>query len=79
MVATDAELPQDGFDPDVTGQNLLVVNIVEGERLFQREQVLGAVVSGESLLDRFATGVAAVIPQAPQRLSGYRRCLVATM
>ena len=66
VAATDAEFLQDGFDPHVAGRNLLVVSIVEGKRLFERKQVLSAVVSGERLLDCFGVGVAAVIPQARQ-------------
>ena len=45
-----------------------MVSIIKGKRLFQRKQVLGAVVSSERLLDGFDAGVAAVIAQARQRL-----------
>jgi hypothetical protein len=34
VTATDAEFLQDGFDPDVAGQNLLVISIIEGKCLF---------------------------------------------
>ena len=68
MTATDAEFLQDGFDPDVAGRYLLVVGVVEGKCLLERKQVLGAVASGERLLDRLGTGVAPVIAQARQHL-----------
>ncbi len=45
-----------------------MVRIVEGKCLFERKQVLGAVVTGERLLDRLGTGVAPVIAQARQHL-----------
>ena len=45
-----------------------MVNIVEGECLLKRKQVLGAVGTGERFFDRLSTGVATVIAQAGQRL-----------
>ena len=47
MAATDAEFLQDGLDPDVAGQNLLVVSIIEAVPV-RGKQVLGSVVSGEA-------------------------------
>ena len=67
MAATDAEFLQDGFDPHVASRHLLVVSVVEGECLLERKQVLGAVATGERLLDRLSTGVAPVIAQVRQR------------
>ena len=66
--AIDAEFLQHGFDPDVAGRCLLVVNVIEGEGLLERKQVLGAVGTGERLLDRLSAGVATVIAQAGQHL-----------
>ena len=45
-----------------------MVGVVESERLFQRKQVLGAVATGERLLDCLSTGVTAVIAQARQHI-----------
>ena len=47
-----------------------MVNIVEGECLLKRKQVLGAVGTGERLLDCVSAGVATVIAQAGQHLGG---------
>ena len=49
MTAIDAEFLQHGFDPDVASRCLLVVNIVEGECLFEREQMFSPVAAGERL------------------------------
>src|SRR6185437_8663104 len=56
------------FDPHVAGRGLLVVSVVEGERLFERKQMLRPVVAGECLCDRLRTGVTTVMAQARQRL-----------
>ena len=45
-----------------------MVGVVEGKCLLQRKQVLGAIATGERLLDRLSTGVAPVIAQARQHL-----------
>ena len=45
-----------------------MVSVVEGECLLQSKQVLGAVATGERLLDRLRTGVASVITQLRQHL-----------
>ena len=42
--------------------------LVEGERLLERKQMLGPVVTGECLRDRLGTGVAPGIAQACQHL-----------
>ena len=68
MTATDAEFLQHRFDPGVAGRCLLAVSVVEGECLLERKQMLGAVATGERLLDRLGTGVATVIAQARQHL-----------
>ena len=47
--AVDAQFLQLGFDPHVAGRCLLVVGLVEGERLLERKQMLGPVVAGERL------------------------------
>src|ERR1700739_4637858 len=62
----DAELFQHGLDPSVAGKCLLLVRVVEGECLFEGEQVLSAVVTGERFLDHLDTGVATPIPHARQ-------------
>jgi hypothetical protein len=43
-----------------------MVSVVEGECLLECEQVLGAVATGERLLDRLSTGVTPVIAQQRQ-------------
>src|ERR1700739_208358 len=48
----DAELFQHGLDPSVAGKCLLLVRVVEGECLFEGEQVLSAVVLTASPLSR---------------------------
>jgi hypothetical protein len=64
----DAQFLQHGFDPHVAGQSLFVVDIIEGEGLFKRKQMLRPVVAGEGLRDRVRTGVITVMAQARQRL-----------
>jgi len=59
---------QHGFDPGVAGRRLFLVSVVQSECLLQREQVLGAVGTGERLLDRLNTRVAAVIALTRQHL-----------
>jgi transposase len=49
------------LDPHVASRHLLVVSVVEGECLLQRKQVLGAVATGERLLDLLNTGVAPIV------------------
>ena len=79
---TDAEFLQYGFDPGVASRCLLMVGVVEGECLLECKQVLGAVATGERLLDRLSTGVTPVIAQARQHfgitLSGEGHEVVAT-
>src|SRR3954468_16663477 len=65
--AMDAQFLQHGFDPHVAGGCLLAVGGVEGERLLERKQMLGAVAAGERLCDRLGTGVATVMAQGCQR------------
>src|ERR1700716_806938 len=65
--AMDAQFLQHGFDPHVAGRGLLAVGGVEGERLLERKQMLGAVAAGERLCDRLGTGVATVMAQGCQR------------
>ena len=45
----------DGFDPDIAGGNLLVIGVVQGQGLIEREQVLVAVAAGERLRDRLGS------------------------
>jgi len=66
--AMDAQFLQHGFDPHVAGRCLLAVGVVEGERLLERKQMLGAEVAGERHCDRLGTGVATVMAQGRQRL-----------
>ena len=63
----DAQFLQHGFDPHVAGGCLLAVGGVEGERLLERKQMLGAVAARERLCDRLGTGVATVMAQGCQR------------
>jgi hypothetical protein len=59
-------LLQDSFDPGVAGRCLLLVCVIESERLLERKQVLGTVMPGERLRDRFDAGVAARVAQKGQ-------------
>ena len=68
MPAIDAEFLQHGFDPHVASRHLLVVNVVEGECLFERKKMLGPVAAGERLRNCLGAGVAAVMAQARQHL-----------
>ena len=45
-----------------------MVRLVQGERLLERKQMLGAVAAGERLCDRLGAGVATVMAQARQRV-----------
>ena len=74
--AMDAQFLQHGFDPHVAGGCLLAVGGVEGERLLERKQMLGAVAAGERLCDRLGTGVAtvmAICPHADEASNRLRR------
>ena len=66
--ATDAQSLQHRFDPLVAGRRLVLVDIVQFQCLLQREDVLGAVVAGQRLLDCLSTGVAALVAQARQHV-----------
>src|SRR3954466_765293 len=69
----DAQFLQYGFDPHVACRGLLVVGRVEGERLFERKQMLGPVVAGERLRDRLRTGVTTGMAQASPAPAGRAR------
>ncbi|MGY3499606.1 hypothetical protein ACVW0W_001379 [Bradyrhizobium sp. USDA 4469] len=54
----DAQFLQHGHDPSLAGKCLLLVRVVESEGLFEGEQMLNAVATGERFLNRLDTRVA---------------------
>jgi len=46
---------EDGLDPKVANANLFLIDVVKGQRLFEREEVLGPIMSDQRFPDHFGT------------------------
>ena len=57
-----AQRLEDGLDPLIARRHLVLIGVVQRQRLFEREQMLGAIMPRQSLLDRLGAGVTPDVP-----------------
>ena len=57
-----AQRLEDGLDPLIARRHLVLIGVVQRQRLFEREQMLGAIMTRQSLPDRLGAGVTPDVP-----------------
>jgi hypothetical protein len=57
-----AQRLEDDLDPLIARRHLVLIRVVQRQRLFEREQMLGAIMPRQCLLDRLGAGVTPDVP-----------------